>query len=96
MTNRRLGGEDRRVAPGGAGSSPAGSVWPKTNNKKTLRSMLRARDKLLVYWDHFNGGVFDLPWWFTGQVDIVRLDNERRLIRLKLKSLNKEHHENSR
>lgn len=87
MTSHRLGGADHRLATGGAGSSPAGSIWPKTNIRAKLRFMLKSRDRQLHDWDQFHGGIFDLPWWFTGQQDVLKLDNERKLIREKLKSL---------
>jgi len=47
--------------------------------------MLKSRDKKLHDWDQFHGGIFDLP----GQQDMLKADNERKLIREKLKLLGK-------
>jgi len=85
MSGRSLGGAERRVAPGGVGSSPADLTFPATNNKKVLRRMLRDRDRILCDWDAGNDTI---RRYLSGlkQPDYLRLDNERRLIRLKLKS----------
>lgn len=77
MTGHSLGGEERRVAPAGVGSSPTVPTWPKTNNKAVLRKMLRERDRLLDSW-RFKS-LFGNFSYFN------KLDKERRLIRLKLK-----------
>lgn len=89
MTNSRLGGSDHRVAPGGPGSSPGCSTFPATNNRKTLKRMLRSRDKILSQWDRM-----DRPKrWHIYGMSLQKIDNERKLIRAKLKSFNKETHE---
>lgn len=85
MTNHRLGGVDHRVAPGGVGSSPAGSAWPKTNSKATLRRMLRDRDRILSRWDKMAGD--KARRFHIYGMDMARVDDERRAIRCKLKSL---------
>lgn len=95
MTNRRLGGADHHLASGGVGSSPTGSAFPKTDCKVTLRRMLRDRDRKLK--DYDKGNVTQMVY-FHGQnatyelsskclLDLV--DQERKLIRLKLKRLGK-------
>ena len=78
MTAHRLGGADHR-GNGGAGSSPAEQISPKTNNKKILRRMLRSRDKQLSYYDKYNVYVI------FKRIDYIKLDFERKLIRHKLK-----------
>ncbi len=85
MTSHRLGGADHRVAPGGVGSSPAGSVWPKTTNKATLRRMLRERDRILRVWDALSHDI--AKRWHIYGMSMKKVDDERKVIRCKLKSL---------
>jgi len=86
MANHRLGGADHRLATGGVGSSPAGSTFPKTTNKRRLRQMLRARDRQM----HFCHTV-SKTWCGMGVLvpNYAKIDQERKLIRLKLKEYSK-------
>lgn len=81
---RRLGGEDRRLATGGPGSSPGVPSWPVTSNRTVLRNMLKIRDRRLRWWDQLRP---TQRWYFS---ELVVLDNERKLIRRKLKDLGRE------
>lgn len=81
-SRRSLGGAERRVAPGGAGSSPAVSA----TSKKVLRRMLRDRDRRLHEYDACRAHRLLhllLPWSLG---DYRRLDAERREIRHRLKA----------
>ena len=87
LSRRGVGGAARGVAPRGVGSSPAVSTFPKTNNIKTLRRMLSDRDRKLQSWDRL--------WKKYGNLSLrydehMRNDNERRLIREKIKRLSRE------
>ena len=85
MTSHRLGGADRRLATGGVGSSPTGSVWPKTNSKEKLRRMLRDRDRILSHWDRLPDQVVSRRHIYG--LAMKKVDDERKAIRCKLKSL---------
>jgi hypothetical protein len=58
----------------------------KTTNKKVLRHMLKTRDRQLHDWDQFSENQKDILERCGIKIYRV-LDNERRLIREKLKGL---------
>lgn len=83
-----VGGAARRVAPGGSGSSPDESAFPTTNSKYRLRRMLAHRDRELTYWQ------WNKQWIRPALRPEVlkvclKMDQERRLIREKIKRLGK-------
>ena len=84
MANRRLGGADRRVALGGAGSSPADSI--NETRQGSLRRMLRKRDAVLSDFDDKHKRKYmsaRLVMYFR------KVDAERRAIREKMKSVHR-------
>lgn len=81
-----LGGEDRQVAPEVVRSSRTQPNWPTTESKKVLRYMLKSRDTQLSVWDKADHNYRLFMDAFSNN-SYRKLDNERRLIRLRLKSL---------